>query len=410
MLRVPATLSPAPTAPAGPTRRVCFVAPFGLGAKTTVWARTLPLARELVQQGWAAAILIPPWDTPADAGKRWWDAGVELVNVALPGGPLAVAYRLLHEMLRLQPTIVHIVKPRAHAGLVQWLLWRLPRHRRPALLLDIDDWEQAWAPINRYAWPVARFLAWQEEWGIRHADGITAASRWLEQRASDYAPATPRCYLPNGITPPPSRADAAPALEFAPRAAPHAPPTLLFFTRFVEVSPAWLATFWRSLRASVPDVRLIMAGAPVSPGLDAPYRAALAGADPTAAAQVYWPGYIPPATQPALYAAATCAIFPAAATPLHAAKCSVRLATTLLAGVPVVASAVGEQTHYGAAGAAHLVPATASPGEFAAAVAAVLRDPSGQAALAAAARTHLLETYAWAGLGRRLADFYTNYA
>ena len=31
--------------------RIAFVAPFGLGQKTTVWARTLPLARYLAAQG-----------------------------------------------------------------------------------------------------------------------------------------------------------------------------------------------------------------------------------------------------------------------------------------------------------------------------------------------------------------------
>ncbi len=44
------------------------------------------------------------------------------------------------------------------------------------------------------------FLDWQEEWGIRHADGITAASRWLVERAKAYAPETPILYLPNGVT------------------------------------------------------------------------------------------------------------------------------------------------------------------------------------------------------------------
>ncbi|MCB0059972.1 MAG: hypothetical protein KDE45_23200, partial [Caldilineaceae bacterium] len=79
-----------------PTRRVCFVAPFGLRQKTTIWARTLPLARELVARGWAATILIPPWDSPQDSGRRWVEDGVELVNVALGGGTPAVVRRLLH--------------------------------------------------------------------------------------------------------------------------------------------------------------------------------------------------------------------------------------------------------------------------------------------------------------------------
>jgi hypothetical protein len=65
---------------------------------------------------------------------------------------------------------------------------------------------------------------------------------------------------------------------------------------------------------------------------------------------------------PSLYPHIGCAIFPAQPTVLQQAKCSVRLATTLLSGVPVVASAVGEQAAYGAEGAANLVPAGALPG------------------------------------------------
>jgi glycosyltransferase involved in cell wall biosynthesis len=92
---------------------------------------------------------------------------------------------------------------------------------------------------------------------------------------------------------------------------------------------------------------------------------------------------------------------------LQQAKCSVRLATTLLSGVPVVASAVGEQAAYGAEGAANLVPAGASPEEFAAAVAAVLAAPSAQTRLSATARRRLLERYNWPALGDRLHAFYT---
>ena len=147
-------------------------------------------------------ILIPPWDTPGDAGKQWQDEGVDVINVQIDGGIMATTVRLLRELRCRKPHIVHIVKPRAHAGLVHWWLWRQARAKRPRVVLDIDDREQAWAPINHYPWPVARFLAWQEEWGIRHADSITAASRWLEARAQRYAPGTPRLDLPNGVAAP----------------------------------------------------------------------------------------------------------------------------------------------------------------------------------------------------------------
>jgi len=192
--------------------RITFVAPFGLGQKTTVWARTLPLARYLASQGHTVSIVIPPWDTPADAGKQWLDNGVTLINVPLGGGTPLIAARMMRAIDATRPDIVHIVKPRAHAGLVQWWLWQRRRlemrdwrlgqslisNPSPRIILDVDDWEQAWAAINPYPRLVARFLAWQEEWGIRHADGITAASRWLVERAQQYTPATPIIIYPTG--------------------------------------------------------------------------------------------------------------------------------------------------------------------------------------------------------------------
>jgi len=383
-------------------RRICFVAPFGLGQKTTIWARTLPLARVLAAYGWQPTILIPPWDTPADAGRTWTDGGVTLANVHIDGGVAATTARLWRELQGLAPAIVHIVKPRAHAGLVQWGLWQRrklarPNHTAPRLLLDADDWEQAWAPVNRYAWPLARFLAWQEEWGIRHADGVTAASRWLVTHIGQANPTAPILHLPNGIDPP-----APDSLQWTPGGG-----DVLFFSRFVEVSPAWLAAFWRTLHAQRPHARLLVAGAPIRPDLAAAFRDAMHAAAPTAADHVLWLGYVDKAQMAELYHHIGCAIFPAEPTVLQQAKCSVRLATTLLSGVPVVASAVGEQEAYGAEGAANLVQAGASPGEFAAAVAAVLAAPSAQTRLSATARRRLLERYNWPALGDRLHAFYT---
>ncbi|MBW7884894.1 MAG: glycosyltransferase family 4 protein [Caldilineaceae bacterium] len=392
--------NPVPSRKPTTRRRICFVAPFGLGAKTTVWARTLPLARQLAARGWEVMVVIPPWDTPGDAGKRWDDAGVQVVNVATGGGPLATTSRLLRESDRFAPDIVHIIKPRAHAGLVQWWLWQrrrlFPTPLR--LVLDMDDWEQAWAPINRYPWPVARFLAWQEEWGLRHADAITAASRWLCQRVQQASPAMPLLYLPNGIEPPAATLDE-PATGGQ---------DVLFFSRFVEITPAWLAAFLLALYEKSPGSRLLVAGEPVQPGLERLFHEHLATLPQPVADQVQWLGFVRPETLHALYSRIGCAIFPAEPVPLQEAKCSVRLATTLLAGVPVIASAVGEQAAYGAAGAARLVPAAASPAAFAAEVAAVLADPREQVAMSRQARTHLLSTYDWALLGKQLDDFYAN--
>ena len=425
---------------------IIFVAPFGVGQKATVWARTLPLAKELAARGHRATILIPPWDTPQDAGRAWVDDGVEIVNVTLRGGLLPTVWRLLHEIDLREPDVVHIVKPRAHAGLVQWWLWRNPlpssprwgegpilrwpsrsslpmmgragegsdpgpsrRPIRPRLFLDADDWEQAWSPINSYPWPVAKLLAWQEEWGLRHADGITTASRWLQERVHEYAPDIPTCYLPNGVDVESIRAPAANAINknivSENAVSEQSTPTVLWFTRFIEISPAWMATCWRALRQAVPSATLLVAGTPVQPGLDMPFRAALGEVD-GGGSQILWRGYVPTAELPRLYGSATCAIYPAAAVPLSQAKCSVKLATTLLHGVPVVASAVGEQAHYGANGAAQLVPAEASPEMFARAVADLLADAEAQRDMIERARQHLRDQYRWSELGVQLERFY----
>jgi glycosyltransferase involved in cell wall biosynthesis len=432
--------------------RITFVAPFGLGQKTTVWARILPLARYLSKQGGAISVLIPPWDTPADAGRRWQDHGVEVINVRLGGGVPGVVLRLLRTLTILQPDLVHIVKPRAYSGLVQWWLWQkrkiangkgagehrpnggidaLPfthqRHVYPRILLDIDDWEQAWAPINQYAWPVTRFLAWQEEWGVRHADGITAASRWLVQQAQTYTlgafrphmfrrrneqriagparkPPIPVLYLPNGIETTIATGSACSAQHTATDA-----PRILFFTRFVEVLPEWLAACWAALHDQLPAARLIVAGTPLQPERDKLFKMHFQRLQPEAAAQVEWLGYIPPAQLAAFYETIHCAIFPALMTPLLQAKCSVKLANTLLHGIPVVASAVGEQANYGADGAAVLVDPMASPVQFANAVAALIHSPALQQATVAQARRRLTTEYPWEKLGEKLAMFYNEF-
>jgi glycosyltransferase involved in cell wall biosynthesis len=385
--------------------KITFVAPFGLGQKTTVWARTLPLTRILAEHGHQITLLIPPWDTPGDSGKRWLDADVEVIHVRNQGGMPAIVQRLLREIDAQQPEIVHIVKPRAHAGLVQWLLWQrrklyaqgLARRPLPRLVLDIDDWEQAWAPINRYPWPLARFLAWQEEWGIRHADAITAASRWLEQRAKQMAPQTPVCYLPNGVDIPQNGvADALQPSGWK----------ILYLTRYVEVKASWLAEFWQALQQRLPLIRLSLAGAPLQPGQDVEFRRRFETIAPQSTGQIDWLGSVDQAAIARLYAEAACAIFPSQNTVLQQAKCSVRLATTLLHGVPVIASAVGEQSNYGAAGAARLIAADASPAHFAAAVAEVIENPSLRQKMIVRARQHLTSRYQWRTLGARLESFY----
>ncbi len=387
-----------PTFDFGPTPRIVFVAPFGMRQKTTVWARILPLARYLAARGYLVTLLIPPWDSPEDAGKCWEDEGVEIVHVKLLGGLPSIIRRLMDEIDHLRPAIVHIVKPRAYAGIVQWLLWQRRRRDKgtgPRIVLDVDDWEQAWSSVAGYHPLVARFLEWQERWGFAHADAITAASGWLVHKAAELAPNTPTLYLPNGVVPPTGQPHRAP-FDI------NRPPTVLWFTRFIEVEPEWMQAWWRALHKHRPDIHLLVAGAPLQKGRNGPFRMALGRNDDG----ITWLGYVPQPQLAEVYARSDCAIFPAAERPLNQAKCSVRLATTLLEGVPVVASAVGEQARYGADGAARLVPPDATPEAFALAVLDVLDRRGEKVRMVRQARHWLFSRYDWTKLGGELLDFY----
>lgn len=397
-------------------KSVLFIAPFGLGQKTTVWARILPLAQFLRTQGIAADILIPPWDTPAHSGLAWDDQGVRMDNVRTAHGPGGILARLLKRVWRRQPQIVHIVKPVAYAGAVQSILWyaRATRAFTGKIVLDVDDWEQGWARLNRRSWPIRRLITAQENWGLGHADGITAASQWLVETARTANRARPVCYLPNGIT---ALADDASRVARAadPATAPAAgnptaaeSPCVLYFTRFMEVAPDWFVTFCATLLSQHPTARIIVAGSGIFPDLEEDFKTEFARhttqLDRT---RIDWRGHIPIDRLTSLYESSACAVFPAQATPLQQAKCSVRLATTLLHGVPIVASAVGEQIAYGRTGAVELVDPAARPDTFAHAVLKVLADPSRLAQRQSDERARLLAEYAWPRLGDRLLQFYS---
>lgn len=342
--------------------RILFVAPFGMSRKTTVWARTLPLAVELAARAHEVAILVPPWDSPREAGTRLRHHGVNVERVEIRGGLPVTLMRMQSYIWRYRPDIVHFIKPRAYAGLCQWLTWQC---RQAALdhgarvLLDADDWEQAWTPQLRTWHGTARFLAWQEEWGLRHCDGVTVASQWLMRRIRHCHPHVPMLYLPNGSD----------ALRASPGNVNPSGAVLLWFTRFSEVRSGWMAEFWSSMLTLLPDCRLLVAGAPVVPGIDEEFRLDLATGG---GSSVEWLGYVEPDQLPALYARCQCIVAPASESAANLAKCSVKLLESAKYGIPCVASDVGEQGRFGALSHIRLVEASATPLEFARAVAASL--------------------------------------
>ena len=185
--------------------RIALVAPFGLRAKGTTRARVLPLARELARRGHTVAVFVPPYDSPEDSGRRWVDESVDVINLALPrlgqGGAawhLWLGWRLFHAVRAWQPDVAHVFKPKGPSGLAGALLWitrsKTKDERRTtkesvirpsSLVVDSDDWEGAggWNddPRTGYSALQRRFFAWQERYGLSHADAWTVTSECLRR-------------------------------------------------------------------------------------------------------------------------------------------------------------------------------------------------------------------------------------
>ncbi len=130
--------------------RISMIGPFGLQPKGTLSVRAVPLARALVQRGHAVRVIVPPWDYPQDAGRKWHDAGVEVENIELPAPipglfHINVTRTLVTRALDFKPDVIHCFKPKAYAGLSAWTLWQMKRLGRvkARLIIDTDDWEGA---------------------------------------------------------------------------------------------------------------------------------------------------------------------------------------------------------------------------------------------------------------------------
>ncbi len=404
--------------------RIAFVAPFGLRAKGTTRARALPLAAELARRGHTVALFIPPYDCPEDAGKRWREAaGVDVINVALPefgrntaGWHLWLGWRLFRAVRAWQPEVVHIFKPKGPSGLAGMLLWvtrgrgdaetrrdapgghRVTVSPVPRVVVDSDDWEGAggWNddPRAGYSLLQRRFFAWQERYGLSHADAWTVTSECLRQRALEFGADSERILvLHNGITIHAARSTqhAAEARSAVPEAAGPAVRYLrsaILYTRFAGVRAADAASIWGKVRRRAPDATLTVVGR----GLGGEER------ELTGVPGIDVQGWVEPAEMPALFARMAVALAPWTDKPSNRARHSAKVLELMAAGLPIVAYAVGE------------LPATlgdagvlVSPGEaetFAAAVVSLMADPDRAAALGAAAQVRVGAEFTW----ERLAD------
>jgi glycosyltransferase involved in cell wall biosynthesis len=392
------------------TRNIVFIGPFGLRPKATMSIRALPLAKGLATRGHHVTVLIPPWDDPVRAGQNWQEDGVQVVNVPLPQGvyrlPLLfhifLTRALLAHALHLQPEVVHFFKPKAYAGLAHvGLWWRRKMGRTSArLVVDTDDWEQAWNNVLPYSTAQKIFFTWQEQWGLRHADAITVASRALENLVAAQTKRQPTniFYLPNGIHAQASMIEPGQAnqSQTAPSLNPFSPdsPIILLYSRFVEFRLERVVSMVKQVAGQFPQARWLMVGE----GLHGEEKLlAEKLAQEKLSAYAHFTGWLPIEQVPACFDVADIAIYPFDNTLLNRTKCSVKLISLLAAGLPVVADAVGQNCEYIESGVSGVLVAAEDNDAFCRAIVALLQQPELRQSLGQNA-AHRIQQYNWTNL------------
>ena len=392
--------------------RIAMIGPFGLHPKQTMRSRALGLARPLVGRGHTVRLLMPPWETPAEAERTWEEDGVELRYVPLRGGAPGITRQLVRETVAWRPDVVHCFKPKAYSGLAAEWLWRFRRDRL-RLIMDADDWEGAggWNDIAPYTPLQKRFFARQERYGLTHAHGVTVASRTLESLVWSLGmPPQWVSYVPNG--PGISLAEVSPAARAAARErlGLGARPTVLVYSRLFEFDTARLAAVLGGVQAAVPEVAVLLVGAGLYAADSARFREQLAGAGLLEA--VIDVGWVERADLPATLAAADVGLYLMDDTLLNRAKCPVKLADMLAAGVPVVAEAVGQVTEYVRDGRTGALCATGDVAGLVAATVALLGEAGEQRRKGAgemkreAAQADMRERFSWARLSAVVEGIY----
>jgi glycosyltransferase involved in cell wall biosynthesis len=328
--------------------------------------------------------------------------------VALACGPPGTLGRLARAVARFGPTLIHAFKPIGYsAGVAQLNALRsvVPGRRLP-LVLDSDDWEGpgGWNERRPYPGWARRIGAWQERWCYCHANALTLASDDLRTLAWSLGVPPSRTFaVPNGLSAP-LPAPAPEKVEEVRRQHGLSAETVLLYTRLAEFPPAWPVAFLAALRRHHPDAQLLVVGK----GLAGEENQLLAEARSAGLeSALRYAGWVQPDDLPAHLTAGQVAIVPFEDTLVARTKSSVKLLELMSLGMPVVASAVGENVRflgYGSAGV--LVPPPLDAEEWAGAVGALLRDPARREQLGQAAIRRLREEYLWSKLADRIEAAY----
>lgn len=394
--------------------KIVFLAPFGIRPKGTVIARMVPLAVELQKLGHEVVIIAPPYTNPEDSGVVEDIRGVRLQNIVLGpknrvlAAPL-LAWRMFRNMLREKPDLVHLFKPKGYGGLAGMMLLILQTagFRLPHLFLDTDDWEGSGGmnELHAYSLLEKRFYSFQEQWLIRRAAGVTAASLALQELVGAMGVDDSRLlYLPNCV----GETRCGDGRRVRQRWGIDAEaPVLLLYTRFFEFSLEKLCLVFAELHRLVPDVRLLVVGR----GRNGEEAGLVAAARSNGLIRsLVMAGWVEPDELPDYLAAGDVAIYPFADTLVNRCKCPAKLTEILLSGVPVVADKVGQVKEYINPECGSLL---CDPTDWQAmveqAAELLLLPPDQRKSLGACGRQYLQEHFRWQIFAVRLNNFYVEH-
>ena len=394
---------------------IVYLAPFAFSPKATVSARMLPMATALIRRGHRVTILMPPYDNPADLGRRWETAGVALENVA--GGSftlVSMARQLAARVREIRPDALHVFKPVGPGALAMWLLGAAAQRA----VVDNDDWEGkgGWLDINPYPSYQKWVMAWQERWALQKARLITCASDTLAARSrelihelqpSPFTAVKPIIVLPNG--PDESLREDVRVAEAKRDALREqfgwAGQRIIIYAGTVpnghDMDMAVQAV--AAARGSTPLRWVIIATGDGLPSLHTSIHAA--GLDDIVA----WHGFMPHSQLVERLVAADVALYPYRDTNINRAKCSGKVIDYMACAKPMVVSDVGMNRVYLENGVSGLLtsPGDTDADEFSADLRFLLSHPTEAAQMGHAAQARLWSQFSWESRVAELERIYT---
>lgn len=342
---------------------VVMLGTFAMWNLGTLQARALPFARALQTRGVSAAIITTPWDMPGEAGIIDVIDGIPVINTAATSAkfPLSAVRQQLDWIKRLQPRLLHVMKPKGFGGMTA----KLASNNLP-VIVDSDDWEGdgGWNDTGQYSWPQRKVFHYQEQDLLQRATAVTAASTFLfERTAAMRTSRDPAVFLvENGLddiwagqlaigrTLPPSLID---------------PPVIVLYSRFAEFGTDWLPQLIDALATNLDSPATLRLIGSLPEGTSLP--------DSPGLLTVETLGYVARGLIPELLGGATVAVYPYEDSLIARSKQSVKLLELMAAGCPVVGSDVGDVSR--TISSAGVTLSGANPADFAGQVYALLSQP-----------------------------------